>query len=100
MAWYYNSILSQNFEIGVVAISRRRTGPSASWRGNLRLSPGIRKFQNFALAKIIKNDIFEWPALSLKFGLFFGRKKDSLACSSTRLLSPDFRRLVIPPRLR
>jgi len=30
MAWYYNAILSQNFEIGLVAISRRHTSPRAS----------------------------------------------------------------------
>ena len=47
--------------------------------------------ENLAHAKNVKNGIFEWPALSLNFGVFFGSEKDKLACSSTVEVSSGFR---------
>jgi len=46
MAWFYNPILSHFFEIGLVAISRRLSGPSASMNPKFALFLGnsqIRK---------------------------------------------------------
>jgi hypothetical protein len=75
MAWFYNPILCQNFEIGLVAASCRLYGPSATvvhksafFLRNLRIS-------KIALRAERQKPHFSMSAVSLKFRLFFGREK-------------------------
>jgi len=79
MAWFYNLILRQNFKIGRVAISRRHTSPSASLGPKSAFSWGIRKFQNSAPAKNVKNAIFECLPKTGQFRGFCLWKKDNLS---------------------